>query len=170
MDHVAVAAMGADRPGIVARVAAALEDAGLGIEDSSMTNLRGTFAMLLVVAGARPDQVEATLAPVAAELGLVLEVGPAPEDAGPGGGEYVVAAYGPDRTGLVAALSAVMADLGVSIDDFGSRLGASEVFAMWFNVVVPDAVSQRELEAALARAGEPLGLSVSVHRAEAVEA
>ena len=51
MSHYAVTAIGADRPGIVAAVTGVLMEHGCNLEDTSMTILRGHFAMMLVVAG-----------------------------------------------------------------------------------------------------------------------
>ena len=67
-----------------------------------MTILGGQFAMLLLVQG-EFDQaaLDSALAPVAEELGLLLEVRPAGESAsGEVRDDYVIAAYGRDRPGL----------------------------------------------------------------------
>ena len=50
MAHLAVSAIGSDRPGIVAAVTKVLLDQGCNLEDTSMSILRGHFAMMLVVA------------------------------------------------------------------------------------------------------------------------
>ena len=47
----AITVVGHDRPGIIAEVAEALADWGMNLEDSSMTLLRGHFAMTLICAG-----------------------------------------------------------------------------------------------------------------------
>ena len=44
--------LGQDRPGIVAAVSRAMTDAGCNIEDSSMTMLRGAFAMIMIITAA----------------------------------------------------------------------------------------------------------------------
>ncbi|MBW3611674.1 MAG: GHKL domain-containing protein [Actinobacteria bacterium] len=49
MAHVAVTAIGTDRPGIVARVTGVLVEHGGNLEDSAMTILGGHFAIMLVV-------------------------------------------------------------------------------------------------------------------------
>ena len=76
MNEFAVAAIGEDRPGIVAAVSEALLAADASIEDSSMTILGGHFAMLLLVTSGGLDAagLEQVLAPVADELALLLEV------------------------------------------------------------------------------------------------
>ena len=68
MGRFAVSVFGRDRPGIVAAVTRVLADAGCNLEDTSMTILRGHFAMMLVVAGpagAEAADLERGLAEVA---------------------------------------------------------------------------------------------------------
>ncbi|HWD52348.1 MAG TPA: ACT domain-containing protein [Acidimicrobiales bacterium] len=89
MEHVALTAVGADQPGIVAAVTGVLVDLGCNLEDSTMSILRGQFAVLLVIAvpeGRGADAVEASLAPVADRLGLTIVVRPLPPGPGARGG------------------------------------------------------------------------------------
>src|SRR3954464_6142870 len=63
MSLLAVTVLGHDRPGIVADTTAALAAIGGNLEDSTMTLLRGSFAMLLLVrAAADEDGVRSALA------------------------------------------------------------------------------------------------------------
>jgi glycine cleavage system transcriptional repressor len=172
MNQYAIAAMGGDQPGIVAAVGEALLALGGSIDDSSMTILGGHFAMLLVVdAPVGRDELHGALAPVAERFDLLLEVRPATrhpfsdEDRD----DYVVAAYGPDKPGLVSTLSRVLADAGANITDFGSRIGADHTFAMWFNVSLVEGTDVDALAESLRRAGGDLQLDVRVYRAEADE-
>lgn len=169
MNEFAVAAIGDDRPGMVAAIGEALLAAGASIEDSSMTILGGSFAMLLLVQGPfQADQLEIWLRPVAEQLQLDLTV----RETQPGTPvqqreEYVIAAYGPDRPGLVVALAKVLAARGINIADFGSRLTEGGVFAMWFNVTVPAESDVEQLAHELRAAGGEVSLDVTVHRPEA---
>lgn len=172
MYQYAIAAMGGDQPGIVAAVGEALAELGANIDDSSMTILGGHFAMLLLVdAPVDRDALQAALEPVASRFDLLLEVRPAARH--PFGSQdrddYVVAAYGPDKPGLVSTLSRVLADAGANITDFGSRLGADQTFAMWFNVSLADGTDVDDLAESLRRAGGDVQLDVRVYRAEAEE-
>lgn len=172
MNQFAIAAMGGDRPGIVAAVGEALLALDGNIDDSSMTILGGHFAMLLVVnVPCEADALQAALDPVAERFDLQLGVRPAVRH--PFSSElrddYVVAAYGPDKPGLVSTLSRVLADAGANITDFGSRLGADHTFAMWFNVSLPDSTDIEALGAQLRVAGGDLHLDVRLYRAEADE-
>ena len=49
--YYAVTVVGRDRPGIIAETTNRLAGLGLNLEDSTMTLLRGHFAMMLVCAG-----------------------------------------------------------------------------------------------------------------------
>lgn len=169
MNEFAIAAIGEDRPGIVAALTSALNDIDASMEDSSMTILGGHFAMLLLVAFDGDSQaLESSLASVAKECELMLEVRKTSHhESGEARKDLVVAAYGPDKPGLVAKLSQVLAESGANISDFGSRLGESGLFAMWFNVDVADAIDAGDLEAALRGAGGEVALEVSVHAADA---
>lgn len=172
MNQYAIAAMGGDQPGIVAAMGEALLELGGNIDDSSMTILGGHFAMLLVVnAPCGRDELQSALEPVASRFDLLLGVRPATHH--PFSNEvrddYVVAAYGPDKPGLVSTLSRILADAEANITDFGSRLGADHTFAMWFNVSLADGTDVESLGEQLRRAGGDLQLDVRLYRAEADE-
>lgn len=172
MNQYAIAAMGSDQPGIVAAMGEALLALGGNIDDSSMTILGGHFAMLLVVnAPCDREELQAALEPVAARFDLLLEARPAERHrfSNEVRDDYVVAAYGPDKPGLVSTLSRILADADANITDFGSRLGADQTFAMWFNVGLADGTDVESLGEQLRRAGGDLQLDVRLYRAEADE-
>ena len=80
-DLLAVGHIGHDRPGIIADVTAGLADLGINLEDSSMTLLRGHFAMTLVCAGDLSlGEVERALA-LAADGSLLVTVRSVPAEA-----------------------------------------------------------------------------------------
>jgi glycine cleavage system transcriptional repressor len=175
MPHLAVAAVGADRPGIVAAVTGVLVEAGCNLEDTSMTILGGHFAMMLVVAA--PEDVsaptlEASLADVADELGLVVAARPIGDEAASGvtGTRWGVSVYGADRPGIVHRVAQLLADRSVNIVDLSTRvIGDPErpVYAMLLEVVLPDGLDQRVLEAELAGLRDELGVECHMHRADA---
>ena len=101
MSSLAVTVVGHDRPGIIAAAADALATCGMNLEDSSMTLLRGHFAMTLVCAGDAPvEAVRTALEPLSAS-GLdvaVREVVPDP-DVPAAIATHLVTVYGADRLG-----------------------------------------------------------------------
>ena len=69
----AITVIGHDRPGIIAETTAALAGLGLNLEDSTMTLLRGHFAMMLISAGdLTAPEVETALSPLAADGSLMV--------------------------------------------------------------------------------------------------
>ena len=51
MAHAILTALGIDRPGLVDEVSRFIYDRGGNIEDSRMVNLRGQFAIMVLVGG-----------------------------------------------------------------------------------------------------------------------
>ena len=175
MRHYAVSAVGADRPGIVAAVTEVFLEHGCNLEDTSMTILRGHFAMMLVVAapdGLEQAALETALAGPAAELELVVAVRPiddgVPES--PEGASWTVSVYGADRRGIVHRVAALLAELGVNIVDLTTRvIGDADrpVYAMLLEVTLPADADPDGLQRHLADLAADLGVECSLHPSEA---
>jgi glycine cleavage system transcriptional repressor len=175
MSYVAVTAIGADRPGIVARVTKVLVDHGANLADTSMSILRGHFAMLLVVAvpdGVRATDLEADLVAATADLDLTVVVraidGDVPES--PAGDAYTVSVYGADHPGIVHGVSNALAEAGVNIVDLTTRvIGEAErpVYAMVLDVTLPPDVAPDDVRARLDKLAAELDVSCSLHAADA---
>jgi glycine cleavage system transcriptional repressor len=172
--HFAVTAVGADRPGIVAAVTGAFAAHGCNLEDSSMTILRGQFAMMLVVdapAGVGADELEAALAGPAAELDLVVTVRRAAEPAPAGEAvSWTVSVHGADHPGIVHGIASLLGAREVNIVDLSTRvIGTPEapVYTMILEVTLPPAGDPRRLEADLAAKAAELGVTCRFHPSEA---
>ena len=100
---IAVTVLGDDRPGIVADVTAALAGLGCNLEDSTMTLLRGHFAMVVLVRSA--DRVQAALLPLTAGGDLAVERAADPRARDAVGPAYTLHVHGADRPGIVAAMT-----------------------------------------------------------------
>ena len=168
MSRFAVSVFGRDRPGVVAAVARVLADAGCNLEDTSMTILRGHFAMMLVIsggAGILASELEARLSPVADRLDLQLSVRSVFDDVttAVGGERWSAAVYAADRPGLVARISQVLADHQVNIVGLETRLVGEPdaVYVMHFELEVP-AGRSAQVQSDLAAAGRALGVEVSM--------
>jgi glycine cleavage system transcriptional repressor len=142
--HVAVTAIGADRPGIVAAVTAVLLERDANVEDSRMAILGGHFSMMLVVRPAEGDDaagIDAALRPVAAGLGLTLDVRSIADlDAARSiGAPHLLSVYGSDRPGIVHDVSAALAAAGVNIVDLRTHVTDSDppVYIMLMDLEVP---------------------------------
>lgn len=125
MALLAITVLGHDRPGIIAEVTAHLSRLGGNLEDSTMTLLRGHFAMVLIVdVESSAPAVEIALAPVAADGTLQVAVREVPvETPGESAGQpYLLSVHGADRPGLVSPLLAVLAAGGGNVTDLSTRL------------------------------------------------
>src|SRR5512134_2539474 len=83
--HVILTAIGADRPGLVDEVSQFIFERGGNIEDSRMVNLRGQFAIMLLVGGeaATLQRIKGDLAQLGVRSGLQTDLRPAqPEQPG----------------------------------------------------------------------------------------
>jgi glycine cleavage system transcriptional repressor len=173
--HFAVTAVGADRPGIVAAVTGAFAEHGCNLEDSSMTILRGQFAMMLVVdapAGVAAGELEATLAGPAADLDLVVTVRAAaePPEVEADIESWTVSVYGADHPGIVHGVASLLAERSVNIVDLSTRVVGTHqnpVYTMVLEVTLPPDGDPHQLQADLeAKAGE-LGVTCRLHPSEA---
>lgn len=166
---------GPDRPGIVAGIAEALFAAACNLEDSSMTQLRGEFAILLIVrlpAGGRLDDLAARLRRVTDDLGLTfslrgLTAGEvrAPERAGLT--PCLITVFGADHPGIVASVARCLADHRVNITDLSTQVigeAAKPVYAMLIEADCPLALE--ELRGALERRAKELACDISVKEIE----
>jgi glycine cleavage system transcriptional repressor len=173
--HYAVSAVGADRPGIVAAVTGVFLDQGCNLEDTSMTILRGHFAMMLVVAA--PDSLEqaaleAALAGPAATFELVVAVRAIDDDIplSPEGDAWTVSVYGADRPGIVHRVASSLAERSVNIVDLSTRvIGDPDrpVYAMILEVTLPKGTDGGDVQRHLAELAADLGVDCSLHPSEA---
>lgn len=175
MPHVAISAVGHDRPGIVAAVTAVLMDQGCNLEDTSMTILRGQFAMMLVVDvpdGVGPVSLESALAEVAESYDLSVRARAVDDDAATAytGSPWTVVVYGADRPGIVHRVTAALAARGANVVDLTTRvIGDSDnpSYAMVLEVTLPDGVDTDGVEAELAATAAELGVECTMHPSDA---
>src|ERR1700730_15866515 len=176
MAILAVTVIGQDRPGIVAAVSRVLVDQGCNLEDPEMAILRGQFAMMLIVAA--PDPVtSASLEEAVTEgtegLDLQVTVRAIPPRAVPpaaqGAPQWSVSMHGADKPGIVAAVTAVLAEAGVNITGMETRLigdPTEPVYAMSLDVELADDGAEAELATRLGEVADRLGVSCALRRHE----
>jgi glycine cleavage system transcriptional repressor len=166
VNELAITVIGHDRPGIVADVAGVLAGLGANLTDSTMTRLRGHFAMTLVCNGPAAPDVERALAPLTADGRLLATVrGVAPEaETGKPGEPYLVSVHGADRLGIVAAVTREVASSGGNITDLTTRL-AGPLYVLVAEVDLAPGAAE-ELSARLAEVGRTLDVEVTLRRAD----
>ncbi len=177
MDHLALSAIGRDRPGIVAAVTRVLLDHRVNIEDSQMTILRGHFTMTLILGlpdGTDRERLEQDLRDVTARLELeavsLKEVETVEgEQAEP---SHIVTVYGSDHPGIVCATAEAIARHGYNITDLNTRLvGDAEgdpLYALMLEVAIP-AGHDEELRSAMTDVGRQQNVEVTVRELEGDE-
>ena len=175
MPHVAISAVGHDRPGIVAAVTAVLMEQGCNLEDTSMTILRGQFAMMLVVdvpEGTGPVSLESALAPVADAFDLAVRARAVDDETASAytGRPWTVVVYGADRPGIVHRVTSALAARRANVVDLTTRvIGESErpSYAMVLEITIPDDVDPGDVEAELASVAADLGVECTAHPSDA---
>jgi glycine cleavage system transcriptional repressor len=167
MTSLAITVVGHDRPGIIAQAAEVLSRCGMNLEDSSMTLLRGHFAMTLICAGeANASQIEAALQPlVNGSLDVTVREVPEEPDVLPLGFTYLVTVHGADRLGIVARLASVIAEAGGNITDLTTRLSGT-LYVLLAEVDLPRSTDVVGLQARLAEVSAELGVETSMRLLE----
>ena len=150
-----ITAVGKDHPGMAHALASRLAALGCNIEDTTMTRLSGEFAMILIVSlgqNASIDSVVNELAPLENSHGLFLNVRDiddeieAPNEDAP---RYMLSVYGPERSGLVAHITGVLARHGANITDVQTRVasgGAAYIMLYEIELREKSASEHRALE------------------------
>lgn len=167
----AITVLGHDRPGIIAETTGVLAGLGLNLEDSTMTLLRGHFAMTLVCAGDAPaTEVETALQPLTADGTLTVTVREVPAEPAPStdGTSWVLTVHGGDRPGIVSAVVGEVARFGGNITDLTTRL-AGELYLLVAEIDLPAGADVEEVDAAIRAAADGLGVGATLRPAEADE-
>jgi glycine cleavage system transcriptional repressor len=167
VESLAITVVGHDRPGIIARTAEVLSAYGMNLEDSSMTLLRGHFAMTLICAGRTPAaEVERALAAaIDPSLAVTVRAVPDESDRQPVGSTYLVTVHGADRLGIVARLAGTIASAGGNITDLTTRL-AGDLYVLLAEVDLPPGADVPELRSALTATSRELGVETTLRRVE----
>lgn len=120
--------VGEDQRGITAAVTQALFEAGMNLGEASMLRLGGNFTMMLMISGAADAAaVERAVSAVATSLGLRTHVdaieGRLHQHIEP---NVHVTVSGADRAGIVARVTAALAQAGLTITDLSSDVAGDD--------------------------------------------
>lgn len=167
MTQLAITVLGHDRTGIIAETTAALAELGLNIEDSTMTLLRGHFAMVLVTDGAASEQaVLDALANLASDGTLDVTVREMPEEPSATRGDpYLLSVHGGDRPGIVSTIVGEIAHVGGNVTDLTTRL-AGDLYVLIAECDFPESVDVVAVEARLKIVAGELGVGASLRPIE----
>ncbi len=169
-----ITAVGTDRPGLVGQFTGHLHQAGVNIADSRMVNLRGQFALLLLVEGesAQLQQLEKSAPQAGDAIGLQVTVAAMNEAgamkvggttgsaagfagvAGVPGLPYRLKTYSMDQPGIVHGVTSILHEHGVNIEELTTRqesapFAGTTLFTMQALLTIPADVSVKKLRQAL---------------------
>ncbi len=174
-----VAAIGQDRPGIVAGVAEVLYQLGCNLEDSAMTRLEGEFTIMLIVSAPSSlsdERLQQAFAPLESRLRLAIHLKAlsAYETRSPAKSlrPHIISVYGADRPGIVFRVTQLLAQARVNITDVqthragGGKSGPS-LYMLLLEVELPKPASTVKLEQSLKRLAGELDVEVSLRPTEA---
>lgn len=170
----AIAAIGRDRPGIVADLSGCIFDCGCNLEDASMTMLGSEFATLLLVSGSGDGLGERLLHETKKlewERRLTVFVRPLEDAESAGaetaGQEFELTAVGVDRAGLVARIARCLADHGVLITDLRGGVehvpqSGTPLYTLNLRMSVPATVDREALAASLDEVAAGLNVELAM--------
>jgi glycine cleavage system transcriptional repressor len=175
-----ISVLGKDRPGIIAAVTRILFEADCNIENVSQTILQNEFSGIFIVSvpdALSADELHRRLEADLSSMGLhVVEkpIDDTPSQGGHGSSEpFVVTTKGPDRKGLVAAITAIMAAHRVNVTNLLAVFkGGDDPNAniMIYEVDVPADADQQALRSELHATAVELALDISIQHKRIFEA
>ena len=127
MQELVITAVGPDRPGLIGKLTAPLYELSANVADSRMVNLRGQFALILLVEipPGTDERVEGQLRKVADELGLTVSF--RGQEAGEAkapttvGVPYRLCTYAMDQPGLVHRITDLLQRHGINVEELTTR-------------------------------------------------
>ena len=180
MQKVIISILGQDRPGIVAAVSKVLYQQNCNIENVSQTTLQFVFGGIFI-ATMPPDlaveslheNLDAEMAPRGLDVHITLLEPDNTPILPPQGEAYIITTKGPDRKGLGAGISEVIARFKGNItnlqavfkggDDPGDNI-------MIYEVDLPQQIDQQSLNRELNKRAKELNLEIDIQHRNIFEA
>ena len=178
MQKTTVFVLGPDRPGIIAAVSQVLFEQGCNLEDVNQTSLQSQFVGIFLASlggTARAEDLLRALRERLDPLGLFVHlrpVDPAAERTATPSEPYVITTIGPDRPGLVAGITALLAQYGANITNLKAVSRADrerQEYVMFYEVDIPADTDRQAFRAALRQRARELGLDVNFQHREIFE-
>ena len=180
MRKVIISVLGEDRPGIIAGVSKILFHEACNIENVNQTILQGQFSGIFIAsvpAAKSSEHLQSVMRLKLSELGLHIHVKPlqadSPNPAVAQSEPYVITTRGPDRKGLVATITDVIASHGVNVTHLQAVFKGGENpndNIMIYEVDVPGTTDQQRLQQDLREKAAGLDLTISIQHRHIFEA
>ena len=168
--------MGQDRPGIVAALSKVLYEHDCNLSDSSMTQLAGQFAVVLILETGpktEPQALSQAIEKLGAEWHLQVKAGPVEAEQAEaltyGGASHLVSVYGADQAGLTWKVAEAIAEGGYNVTDLSTKKieGSAPVYILLLEVAGSEKAETIDaLNSRLQGLGQELGCSVTVKAVE----
>ena len=181
MNKAIISVLGKDRPGIIAAVSRTLFERDCNIENVSQTILQSEFSGIFIVS--MPEEMvlidlQTALQTRLAPMHQHIHVKPLSEKADgavpPASCEpFVITTRGPDRKGLVARITEVIARHGVNVTNLQAVFKGGDAPGdniMIYEVDVPADVDPRQLRSELKAEAAALNLDISIQHRHIFEA
>lgn len=169
MTQLVITAVGPDRPGLVREISGHIHAAGANLADSRMVNLRGHFALLVLVEGSADvlSRTREAVREAAPSMGLTVTFSEEPAAAPRAGVPYRLKTYSMDQPGIVHKVTSFLQEQGINIEELESSLDSApfmgtSIFTMEVLLSVPPAVSVKELRQALEDLGAALNCDIDL--------
>ncbi|QTA82216.1 Amino acid-binding ACT domain-containing protein [Desulfonema limicola] len=180
MKKVVISVLGQDRPGIIAKVSSVLFRQECNIENVSQTILQSEFSGIFIVTiplEISIEQLNKLLQQQTQPLGLHVYAKYLEESETPfkvhKSAPFVITTRGPDRKGLVASITEIIARHQVNVSNLKAVFKGGDdpdKNIMIYEVDIPESADQKELETELREKAEELGLQISIQHRKIFEA
>ncbi len=180
MKKVIISVLGHDRPGILAATTQVLYEQGCNLENVSQTILQSEFAGVFIAS--MPDdltveKLNQQLENALGALNLYVFAKPVRVDIpiydAPGSEPFVITTRGPDRKGLVAGITSVIARFGVNVTNLSAVFKGGDdpnQNIMIYEVDIPWRIDQKTFQKELREKATHLGLDISIQHRKIFEA
>jgi glycine cleavage system transcriptional repressor len=178
MTKIVLFVLGPDRPGIIASISRVLCEQGCNLEDVSQTILQGEFISIFIVSMNTATDTDSLLAALRAKLGPlglyahIRTMGShEPTEQHPAE-SFVITTVGPDRPGLIAGMSEVLAKNSVNITNLKAVSQTEHQpphYITIYEVDIPHETDFGAFRASLQARALELGLDVNLQHREIFE-
>jgi glycine cleavage system transcriptional repressor len=180
MNKVIISVLGQDRPGIVAAVSRILFKQNCNVENVSQTILQSEFAGIFIAsmpADLSLQNLKESLLDELHRIDLHVQI-KSMQDQDPVFASieiepFVITTKGPDRKGLVAGITEIIANHGVNITNLQAVFKGGDEPGdniMIYEVDVPGGVDQKALDKELRQRAKALSLDISIQHRNIFEA
>ncbi|HEX8522466.1 MAG TPA: ACT domain-containing protein [Tepidisphaeraceae bacterium] len=170
MVQMIITAVGPDRPGIVGELTGFVHSAGGNLLDSRMVNLRGEFAMMILLESPQDaaKKLEHDIAALGQGIGLTITAR-RQERRGESvkGLPFRLKTYSMDQPGIVARITSVLRSHSVNIEELEARqesaaFAGSPLFVTEMRLTVPPQVPLGKLRRELEEVGNAINCDVDL--------